>query len=1273
MCGAQRADELNGNVGTVLSRILLAVGGLVVVALFAALIAPWFIDWTDFRKEFEREASRIMGKPVVVHGSVDARLIPFPTVTLNDVRVGASEDGEPLIRVAQFSMSAELAPFLSGEALIFDMRLDRPKAKVRLLPDGTLDWARGRRTSIPAKTVVLENVEIINGQIEFVDEQTGRTRRVSGLAADVSARSLTGPWKVEGRAALDGEAGSFSFTSNEVDAAGALSLKARVTPDKRPFGVETDGALKIVDFKPVYSGRFTLTENRQGEEKDDERAPLRINGDFQLTNESIRVPDYRFEVGSTDDPYVVTGEATLDTGKDQKFLLIADGQQIDVSRIGPSRNAKTGRDPAISMRQRLEAMLAIAAEIPIPQVPGRASLKLPAIVVGDTTVRDVRIDVQPDGAGWVIDNVVALLPGRTQLEAKGRLNLKGQRSFRGDLLLASNQPSGLANWLAGSVDPAIRKLKTAGFSAKVNLTDTLQQFENLELAAGEASLKGRLERQSFAEQQPNLSLQLKGNRIDFEALQALTGLVAGDASTQTLLQHAIAADLSADEFSAFGEEAKDVQAVLTLKNGQLQAERLAIGALAGAQLAFSGRASGDLEKPVVSAKMKLAAKNLTPFLEMIGRHAVNHPALRQLIKAGPYYSDAAFDVTLTAGNKEGNAPATFGIFGTANGTKIAASYQAPDMVQALTGKAILLEATLENPETRLLLGQTGFDPLPFDADANGILSVKLQSTEGSKANGTVTFTTEKSSLAAKGNIDLSRDHFLEGQAKVTLQTQDLEPYLLLQGVALPQMGSGLPLTISADVAASPEAIALTAVEGKADNNAFTGTLTVDRKAPGAATGQITVDTLDLAWLGEGILGAVEDANGAFSKSALAQPAWTGLNVALDVQAGKFWPGVYGAVTSFAGKMEWKGDELSLTDATGDWLGGKLAGRVQVGNANGSGFLRSRLDVKGGDLTQAGWTHAGAPVATGTFDLSVALEASGATPEAMAHAASGSGTATFNGMTLNGINSAALPQLIAAADGQKRQISADSIRSAAEAAVFSGQSVVGVVKAPFSVAGGVLRVQNVTAGDGSAAFMGAAALDLAAGRIDGGIDLTFRPGEEALAGTEPRVRIGYAGLLEAPGVSLDVADLANFLSLRAFERERRRVEILQANVLEKQRLRREVALYKAKVEARELERRRAIADERRRAAGAAEAARVKAEVEARAEAERKAEAERRAEAERQAEAARRAQQGPSRVRGAGQEQQPIPPQSGSDDVQGGSTGRAPGQKLDFDVLPDVTVQ
>ena len=62
--------------------------------------------------------------------------------------------------------------------------------------------------------------------------------------------------------------------------------------------------------------------------------PPRVKGRFELTNERIRVPEYRLEVGSTDDPYVITGEATLDTGSAPEFLLIANGQQIDVNRIG---------------------------------------------------------------------------------------------------------------------------------------------------------------------------------------------------------------------------------------------------------------------------------------------------------------------------------------------------------------------------------------------------------------------------------------------------------------------------------------------------------------------------------------------------------------------------------------------------------------------------------------------------------------------------------------------------------------------------------------------------------------------------------------------------------------------------------------------------------------------------------------------------------------------------------------------------------------------------
>ncbi|KQY27262.1 AsmA-like C-terminal region-containing protein [Rhizobium sp. Root482] len=1256
-----------------LSRILVSVGGLLVVALFAALIAPLFVDWTDFRKDFEREATRIMGKPVVVHGSVDARLIPFPSVTLNDVRVGQSETGEPLIQVERFSMDAELAPFLSGEALIFDMRLERPKAKIRLLPDGTLDWARGRRASIPAKTVVLENVAITDGQIDFIDEQTGRTRRITGLEADLSARSLAGPWKMEGRAALDGEVGSFAFSSSEADKEGSLGLRARLTPDNRPFGVELDGDLKIVDFKPLYEGKFTLTENK--DQKDaEESAALRVNGEFQLTNERIRVPDYRLEIGPKDDPYLVTGEATLDTGKDQEFLLLADGQQIDVSRIGNTGVAgKTGRDPAISVRQRLAAMLAIAADIPIPQVPGRASLKLPAIVIGDTTVRDVRLDLRPDRGGWMIDKAVAQLPGRTQLEASGRLQLNGQRAFRGDLLVASNQPSGLAAWLAGSVDPAIRKLKTAGFSATVNITDRLQQFERLEVAAGPAVLRGRIERQALDDVPPTLSLQLEGNRIDLEALQALAGLVAGDASNATVLSHTIAADLSAEHFSAFGEEASDVQVVATLKNGQLQAERVSVGAIAGAQLALSGRMGGDLSAPSITAKMKLASPDLTPFLEMLARHAPAHPAMARLVASGPYYADTALDFTLTAGGPDGKAPVTFGIVGTANGTKIAANYQAPDLAQALKGQGLSLEATLENPSTPILLGQAGFDPLPFDADPNGLISLKLKSTEDDKANAALTFTTGQTSLSLNGDIDLARDAFLSGQSKLTLESRDFEPFLLLQGIGLPQMGTGLPLALTADIATTPEAVALSNISGKADGNGFSGAVTLDRTSPGKAGGKISVDVLDLAWLGEGILGQVQEgATGALSAATVVGPAWSGFDVAIDLTAKQFWPGLYSAVSDLAGRFTWKGDQVEIDGLSGQWLGGTVKGRLLLGNGNGAGFLQTRLDLTGGDLAAVGWTSGGQPVATGRFDLALALEASGKSPRAMAESLSGSGTAVLHDVIVHGLNTGALPAIMVAADRIEGDITPEAVQPLAARAIFSGQAAIGAVKMPFNIAGGMLRAQNVTAGDAAAALTGDLEINFPDERMRAGMDVNFRPGEAAVTGAEAQARLDYAGLLSSPGVTLDVTDLTNFLSLRAFERERRRVDILQANVLEKQRLRREVGLYKAKAAEREAERLRAVEEQRRRQMAAEAAAQQKAEAAARALAEKKAADEARAAEE----AARKAEQQnldllPFDPGGVVRGGELTPPQDGaviSPPVEEPAT-RNP--VLNFDALPGVT--
>lgn len=1168
-----------------------------VALLFVALIAPLFIDWTGFRQEFEDQASRIVGKKVVVHGAVDARFIPFPSVTLHDVRVGAEADGTPLVQVAEFSMDAELAPFLSGEALIYDMRISRPKARIRLLKDGRLDWMRGSKASIPARTVVLENVRITDGDIEFIDEQSGRTRRITGLDADMSAKSLAGPWRIEGSGALDGEKGRFTLSTGVPDPrAEGLRLKARILPESRPVGVDLEGALTVVEGKPSYRGAFTALFTDEDEAADKARGAPRLKGQFELTNEKIRVPDYRLELGDVADPYVITGEATLDTGKLAQFLLIADGQQIDVNRLNyDGARGKTGRDPALTARKRFENLLAIAAAIPVPQVPGRASLKLPAIVAGDTAMRDIRLDVRPDGAGWLVDNAVAVLPGRTQVEAKGRIRLGGDPGFDGTLLVASTQPSGLSSWMTGQVAPALRGLKTAGFSARASLSAGAQRFDDLELILGPARLTGTLQRERKPDAPPALTLDLAGNAIDLDALTALAGLFGGEGE-EGLAGHQISAKLKADAFTAWGVTADHVETAFTYAGNALSFERLTAGNVAGAALTAIGRVESGEAGLSGSGRMTVKAEDPTDLFALIRDRLPAHPALDRLVKNAGWYANSELKATLALGGKQGKG-FSLKATGTANGSIVNLDLSAEDMARLSDFSGIGFAATLENPQVTVLAGQAGLDPLPIDSEDKGLLSVTLAGKGGNRADLGLRFTARGTALTLKGNGDMSAPGFLSGSYEAALESEDLEPYLILAGVTAPGMGTGLPARLSGTLAIAPEALSFTEVKGAVAANQLDGALTLSRQTPGwTGTGTLALAEADLGWLAELVYGPVRTAEGGLTPDPMPKLVGGDTNLTLDLTARLMTPGIGGPIRNFAAALTYSGDQIVLSGIKGTWSGGALTGTLTFGNGQGSGYLQSRLNLADADTAALSWQVGGVPVIGGGMGLDLAVEATGPSVADLAAALSGSGQLQLKQATVRGLNLDILNGAIAAADLMGGEISAEAIAPVVESSLSAGQTALGDLAIPFTVTGGKVIAQNIPATVGAARLEGSMEADLAANRLAAAVTVTLDPGAEAQSGAEPQFTLSFAGAASDPGRTLDVTALSNFLSLRAFEKERLRVERLQAKLVEKQRLRRETMLYAAREAAR------------RDAAQQARENRLRAEAKARAEAEARVEAE-----------------------------------------------------------------
>ncbi|WP_419911048.1 AsmA-like C-terminal region-containing protein [Hoeflea sp.] len=1149
-------------------------GGLLVLVLFGALIGPYFVDWSSYRQEFEREAGRILGQKVQVLGEADARILPFPSVSFDNVVVGESKDGRPMMTVDRFSMDAELAPFLSGEIRIFDMRIENPKAIVRLSPTGELDWALRSQKTLPGDSLTLENITVSGGEALVLDEQNGREHWLRDLNMQMSAKSIAGPWNMEGNAGIDGYRTGFALTTGARTDEDRIRLKARVLPEALPVSVDLEGDLRVEDLKPQYKGTFQVRALDPAKQQADAgttaktgRRPIyaRATGIFELNNERLRIEDYRLETGPPNDPYVVSGEATFDTGRNPEFLLIADGQQLNLARMNSANNNDETQQASLSFGERIGTLRRLLAATPVPQMPGRVSVALPAILAGDTTVRDVLIEATPDGTAWKIGRMEAKLPGRTQFLASGRLGVGADFGFSGEVIVASNQPSGFASWLTDSVDPAIRRLEAAGLSAKVDLSTQLQRFDDLEIAVGAAILKGRLERVVPIQGRPSLSLILEGDEVDIDALRAFTGLIVGDDHNSRLAGHDVSARLSAGRFLASGVAANDADLALRLKGGTLDIDRLTINDLAGASVSGVGRLENVFVSPVGDIDLSVLTESSGPLFTLLSNLGGTHPVLDHLRDNAALFDETTIDVqTQFAPSGSDGTSLSSRIRGRSGGSRFNVLVEREDAFEPLDTGQLSITADVSSSAPRRLLAQVGVNSLPVDLSGPAILDIRLAGVPAKQLDFSLGYDAPDTQLSARGIGWQDENRSLQGDFRLTLSSKDLTPYLAMNGYNVIDPGYALPVEVQTDVETTSRDYRLANLQGTIGDSQFSADVALTRGSELAdISGSVSLTEVDFAWLAELMLGPGTALSGVerWSSASFLPPLQNNLEFDLDVSATTarlyFGPDA----SDWSGKLVLKDNELQWRNVTAGWLGGTVQGILTLANRDSTALLSGQIQLTDADLGSVMWTRAGFPVATGKFGVSASFEGAGKSVQEVVGSLSGSGIVETSGLELSGLENESLAPILTAADDEGFEVDGDNVRQLADRIVSSGNYYADTVTAPFTMAAGTLRMPNIVLSDDGATVRGEARIDLVDEAVDARFDVEYDPEGNALTGAAPALSLAFLGPLSAPDRSLDAAELTNFLSLRAFERERRRVEILQAVVLENQRMRREALLAK----------------------------------------------------------------------------------------------------------------
>lgn len=1177
----------------------------------AALIGPYFIDWTSYRTDFEREASRILGREVKVEGSATARLLPFPSVTFSDVRVAGGAPGTPSMTIARFSMDAELAPFLRGEVLIFDMRIERPHATIAVDKDGTIDWTARPAALFDARQITLENVTVTDGSVTILHGAGGRTHEITDINADLSAKSLAGPWRFDGSLVADGEPASVTMSTGVVDETGRLRLRVKAEPKDYPLTLETDGDARIDKGALRYSGDFRLGAGARGgkpssvgtagpETVSSGPAPYRVSGKFSFDHRRLSADSFRFETGPPDDPYSADGSAFVDLGATPRFAIKATGEQVRVDEALGKGEAAGG----MALDQRVAALKKVVDGLPKPSMPGTLDITLPAIVAGDTTIRDVTLSAEPAHGGWSIKSLGATLPGRTTLEAKGFLRGGADFGFDGSLLLAVAQPSGFAAWIARDVDEAVRRLPSAGFSANVELGERKQTFHDLELILGDARFRGSVDSLEPENAEPSMQVRLEGGKLDVDGLAAFVSLFVSDKGQNRLADRDLDLEVKAGPVTAGGLAADSVDTALRLKGGMLDIDRLSIKGLAGAALSATGTVKDFPASPTGTVDASVVSADLAPLAALLAERYPGIAAFTALDTRAKRFqgllSDARINLNASAAaNGDGTTGLAVSANGSAGGSRFTLTASGSAKPGALDAARFSLDATLANDDAGPVYALIGLPALPLGLVGRTEASLSAKGTLAQGAAASLRIKGEGLDGSFDGTVR-SAEGGLSAAGKAALKAGDLGPWLMTAGVSLPGMGLGLPVALEAGLDYSNGALSIAGLKGTVAGGAVSGDLKAALKnGLPRIKGKLAADTIDLDLAAAMIVGdqALLAKAGKWPAAPFLPKGAAPFAADLDLSARTLLAGSISAGDAHM-RAELDPAELRVSGLSATIDEGRLGGQFDLKNNGGTGLLSGDFRLARAAI---GRLLAGSGLA-GRADLSASVSASGKSVEAMVASLAGSGSAAFRGLVIPGINPDAFPALLAGADRIGRDI--DAARTAAFAPpIVSGAAFAAPDgEAAFTLVSGVLRVPPLRLATPKATVSADLKADLnqGTGAVTGSID--YQPGDEALVGSEPSVNFSGSGPLGAMAFSLDTQPLAQFLTQRALEREQARVEAMQASLIEKQRLRREARYYRDLDETRQR-----IEEEKRRAE---EAARQKAEADARA----KAEAEARAKAE-----------------------------------------------------------
>jgi AsmA family/AsmA-like C-terminal region len=600
-------------------------GIFLVLAVGAAMAAPFVVNWNQYRDNLEGYGRKISGRDVAISGSISARLFPWPRLVMQDVSIGNPKgfDAAPVLNAKSIEVELALSGLFNGEIRVESVTLEAPVVNLTRQTDGHGNWMfvpdQVLRNSKLMDKVKLDQIKISKGVLYFKDVARNFSAKLTDIDAVLSANALEGPWRLRGTAVQNDRPLELTINTNELKEGEALKFNFKIVP--------TDGSLPAMVFEGEQTQGDVQGKLRiEPVTKEDEKGSLNryfdslvlqadVKTNFNalaLTNIHIVPADIK------DSSTLIEGDADIafENGVQAKIQL--NSPRLDLDNLVGAPSLRVWQAGGV-----MALLNNVMKDFP-EKFDLNANLDVAKLSAAGESLENVHLVSTAEQNAIRISDLTANLPGRSRMKFSGLIFPNAaEAELGGNLAFESNDTRAFVNWLWPEGKAGLGKIWTGSrgrLKVQSDMTWSGKRFGfqnlnyELDSEAGSADLAVRLGNL------PAIDLKVKASSFDLDSYLgeksnfdiAMFSSLQTDAGLEKRLK------FDAQKLRLNGVEANGVAIDFASSLGGFEVKQFEITSIEGAHLFGQGLVLQDAEGPTGDLKLNLKAENPRGLLKLIG-------------------------------------------------------------------------------------------------------------------------------------------------------------------------------------------------------------------------------------------------------------------------------------------------------------------------------------------------------------------------------------------------------------------------------------------------------------------------------------------------------------------------------------------------------------------------------------------------------------------------------------------------------------------------------